>query len=113
MIAKLITHGKDRTEAMDRMIRAIDDYKITGVQTTLPFCKFAIQHEAFRSGKFDTHFVKKYFSPEMLLTTDDIEMELAALLSVEAMKKTPALNKSGTSNVQSSRWKSVRTKYNI
>src|SRR5215212_1832089 len=63
MIAKLITHAASRTEAIDRMIRAIDDYAITGVQTTLPFCKFAMQHEAFRSGNFDTHFVKKYFSP--------------------------------------------------
>ena len=46
MIAKLITHGKDRTEAIDRMIRAIDDYQITGVQTTLSFCRFALDHAA-------------------------------------------------------------------
>ena len=120
MIAKLITHGKDRTEAIDRMIRAIDDYIISGVQTTLPFCKFALQHEAFRSGNFDTHFVKNYFSPEMLTAEDDTEMELAALLSVEAVKKHSALslskgtaaNKLSPSNVQASRWKSGRTQYN-
>ena len=47
MIAKLITYGKDREEAIERMIRAIDDYKIVGIETTLPFCKFVMQHESF------------------------------------------------------------------
>jgi acetyl-CoA carboxylase biotin carboxylase subunit len=48
------------------MLRAIADYKISGVETTLPFCKFALEHEAFVSGNFDTHFVGKYFTPEVL-----------------------------------------------
>ncbi|MNR51795.1 Biotin carboxylase [compost metagenome] len=48
MIAKLITYGKTREEAMDRMIRAIDEYEITGIKTTLGFGKFVMQHEAFR-----------------------------------------------------------------
>jgi acetyl-CoA carboxylase biotin carboxylase subunit len=64
MIAKLITYGKDRTEAIERMIRAIDEYNITGITTTLGFGRFVMQHEAFTSGNFDTHFVKKYFTPE-------------------------------------------------
>jgi acetyl-CoA carboxylase biotin carboxylase subunit len=112
MIAKLITHGANREEAMDRMIRAIDDYKITGVQTTLSFCRFAMQHEAFRSGNFDTHFVKKYFSPEMLSGSDEFEMELAALLAVEAIQKRNPANNAVASNVQSSRWKSARSTFN-
>lgn len=58
LIAKLIVFGKDRKEAIERMIRAIDDYRITGVNTTLGFCRFVMGHEAFVSGKFDTHFVK-------------------------------------------------------
>ena len=51
------------------MIKAIDEYKIEGVQTTLPFGKFVFAHEAFRSGKFDTHFVKNHYTPEMLEQT--------------------------------------------
>lgn len=81
MIAKLITHGEDRQTAIDRMVRAIDEYKITGIQTTLGFCKFAITHEAFVSGAFDTKFVENYFSPEVLnesLSEED-ELLLAAL----------------------------------
>jgi acetyl-CoA carboxylase, biotin carboxylase subunit len=79
MIAKLITHGKDRQEAIRRMVRAISDYRISGVQTTLDFCKWAIQHEAFVSGDFDTHFVKNYFSPDVLATPSDEGEKIAAL----------------------------------
>ena len=82
MISKLITHGKDREEAIERMIRAIDDYKITGIETTLPFCKYVMKHESFTSGNFDTHFVKDYFSPEKLETSLPEEtLELSAIMS--------------------------------
>ncbi|TAH29160.1 MAG: acetyl-CoA carboxylase biotin carboxylase subunit [Cytophagales bacterium] len=74
MIAKLIAFGKDREEAIARMRRAIAEYKIIGVETTLPFCDFVLQHEVFLSGNFDTKFVEKYFSPEKLNPTE-IETE--------------------------------------
>jgi acetyl-CoA carboxylase biotin carboxylase subunit len=80
MIAKLITYGKDRIEAIERMIRAIDEYHITGITTTLAFGKFVMQHEAFTSGNFDTHFVKKYFTPEVLQTGNEEEALIAALV---------------------------------
>lgn len=80
MIAKLITFGKDRTEAIERMIRAIDEYIISGITTTLPFGKFVMQHEAFTSGQFDTHFVKKYFTPEVLDNGNEEEAMIAALI---------------------------------
>jgi propionyl-CoA carboxylase alpha chain len=88
MIAKLITHAEDRTSAIDRMIRAIDEYKISGIQTTLGFCRFALSHEAFKSGNFDTKFVERYFNPEVLdsdLTLE--ESELLAALAVEFLQK--------------------------
>ena len=82
MISKLITHGKDREESIERMIRAIDDYQITGIETTLPFCKFVMKHESFTSGNFDTHFVKDYFTPDKLETDlPDETKELAAIMS--------------------------------
>lgn len=79
MIAKLIVHGKDRTEAIEKMLRAIEDYEITGVETTLPFCSFVLKHEAFVSGKFDTGFIKNHFSPEMLNKSNSEEEEIAAI----------------------------------
>jgi acetyl/propionyl-CoA carboxylase alpha subunit len=80
MIAKLITFGKDREEAMLRMIRAIDDYQLTGIETTLPFGKFVMQHEAFITANFDTKFIEKYFSPDLLEKASE-EISLAAIFA--------------------------------
>jgi acetyl-CoA carboxylase biotin carboxylase subunit len=79
MIAKLIVHGKDRKEAIEKMLRAIQDYTITGVETTLPFCSFVLKHEAFVSGHFDTGFIPKYFKPEMLNKSAKDEEEVASI----------------------------------
>jgi acetyl-CoA carboxylase biotin carboxylase subunit len=81
MIAKLITHGTSREEAIERMERAIDDYAISGVETTLGFCRYVMGHKTFRSGKYDTHFVRDHFTPEVLQGTDTDEAMAAALVS--------------------------------
>lgn len=86
MIAKLVTHGKNREEAIERMIRAIDDYQITGIETTLAFGKFVMEHEAFKSGNFDTHFVKNFFKPEYLTKHNDKEAEIAAMSIAKIFK---------------------------
>ncbi|NQW36349.1 MAG: acetyl-CoA carboxylase biotin carboxylase subunit [Flavobacteriales bacterium] len=83
MLSKLITYGKTRQEAIQLMIEAIDNYKIEGVKTTLPFGKFVCQHEAFRSGNFDTHFVKNYYTPEKLQPELDEEAKIAALVGLK------------------------------
>ncbi len=87
MLAKLITYGKTREEAIQMMIKAIDHYIVEGVSTTLPFGKFVFQHEAFRSGNFDTHFVKKYYSPEALKEDTEEEAKLAALMALKQYLK--------------------------
>ncbi len=86
MIAKLITYGANREEAIERMIRAIDEYDITGIQTTLSFGKFVMQHEAFTSGNFDTHFVSKYFNADSLKSENADEAILAAIATVLLLK---------------------------
>lgn len=83
MLSKLITYGKTREEAIQLMLKAIDAYKIEGVQTTLPFGKFVFEHEAFRSGNFDTHFVKKYYDAAMLKKQMETEAEIAALVALK------------------------------
>jgi acetyl-CoA carboxylase biotin carboxylase subunit len=112
MIAKLITYGKTREEAMDRMIRAIDEYHITGIKTTLAFGKFVMQHEAFRSGNFNTHFVSKHFNPERLKEEDPDEALMAALAGAMFYKKTTALVNAQLQTEQVSNWKRNRTNYN-
>ena len=87
MIAKLITYGATREEAITRMERAIDDYAITGVETTLPFCRYVMGHEAFRSGRYDTHFVRDHFKPEVLEGLGESEAQAAGLVAAELMRQ--------------------------
>jgi len=83
MIAKLVTHGGDRTEAIQKMKEAIKQYRIEGVSTTLPFGNFVFEHDAFLSGKFDTHFVSKFFSPEKIKEKQMKKAELAAMIALK------------------------------
>ena len=87
MLSKLITYGKNRNEAMQRMLEAISEYDIGGVSTTLPFGKFVFEHEAFRSGNFDTNFVKKYYSEEKLKAINEEEAKVAALFALKQYLK--------------------------
>jgi propionyl-CoA carboxylase alpha chain len=76
MIAKLIVHGKNRDEAIEKMVKAINDYKINGFATTLGFCRFAVNHTEFRNGNFTIDFVNKHYSsPEQLRT--DVSKQIA------------------------------------
>lgn len=110
MIAKLITFGKDREAARERMLRAIDEYQINGVSTTLDFCKFALKHEAFVSGNFDTNFVKHHFKPEYLDDHQDDTDEIAALVVADLMGEKTAVNTqmSEGANKKVSNWKRNR-----
>lgn len=83
MLSKLVTYGKTREEAIEIMIKAIDNYIVEGVATTLPFGRFVMEHEAFRSGDFDTGFVKAYYDAEKMKTALDAEAEIAALLALQ------------------------------
>lgn len=104
MIAKLITHGANREEAIARMLRAIDEYQISGVTTTLPFCRLVLQHPEFVSGTFTTKFVEEHFRPEDLTKESEPEEEaLATALAVhlweqQAEKSHPIAQTSGSSD---------------
>ena len=83
MLSKLITYGSTREESIELMIKAIDNYLVEGVATTLPFGKFVMEHEAFRSGDFDTGFVKAYYDAEKLKSKLDTEAEIAAMIAFQ------------------------------
>lgn len=110
MIAKLITYGKDREEAIARMVRAIKEYDITGIETTLGFGKFVMQHEAFKTGKFDTHFVGKYFTAESLKKQDETEALIAAVIAAKLFEKSD-VKLSGEVVKSTSDWRKNRLKY--
>ncbi len=107
MIAKLIVHGSDRDEAIQRMLRAIEAYRITGIETTLPFCSFTLRHEAFTSGNFDTNFVKHHFKPEYLEAKNPDEMEVAAMITPVIFEDLKRIKKEAThiSSEKVSAWK--------
>ena len=85
MIAKLIAHAPTRNEAIEKLTKAINDFRIVGLETTLSFGKWAIHQPAFVEGKFDTHFVAKYFSPEKLITQNTLEAKAAAAVAIKAL----------------------------
>ena len=105
MIAKLVVHGADRKEAIDRMLRAIEEYTISGITTTLDFCRFVLQHEAFVSGDFDTKFVEKFFTPEQLRKQNHKDQDLAAALAFHIFSRKQTLQKDSLKKAPQSKWK--------
>jgi propionyl-CoA carboxylase alpha chain len=97
MISKLTTWGRTRPEAIQRMQRALSEYDIAGVQTTIPFCQFVMGHDAFRSGQFSTHFVQDHFTPEAL-TPDDADFDAAVAIAATLFRATQAKPKAVSSN---------------
>ncbi|MBL0744393.1 acetyl-CoA carboxylase biotin carboxylase subunit [Chryseolinea lacunae] len=113
MIAKLICYADTRANAIEKMIRAIREYDITGLQTTLGFCLFVMQHEAFRSGNFDTRFVENYFTPAVLQQNPVAEEEMiAAALAVmlQQQEKVVMAETASASTGGVSKWKANRLK---
>jgi propionyl-CoA carboxylase alpha chain len=113
MISKLCAYGSDRQHAIRRMLRALDEYEIAGCRTTIPFCKFVLQHESFTSGDYDTHFVPDHFSAEKLDAgindPDEVKALAATLLKTEGSasqveNQSPA-GKPSANGVYSKWWK--------
>lgn len=108
MISKLITYGKDREEAISKMIRAIRDYTIVGVKTTLPFADFVMQNKHFVSGNFDTHFIKKHFNARDLEESREDEAHIAALLAKHIVSNHKTSMSVSSSESSVSKWKKNR-----
>ncbi|MFY8035908.1 MAG: acetyl-CoA carboxylase biotin carboxylase subunit [Cyclobacteriaceae bacterium] len=109
LLAKLIVYAETRELAMDKMIRAIADYEITGVATTLGFGSFVMKHEAFRTGNFNTRFIENYFKQEYLQQPADEDLEKV----VAALATTVSASASSSATAQSvarpnSKWRKNR-----
>ena len=107
MLAKLVVWAPDRATCILDMVKAIDAYQISGVNTTLDFGKFVLQHPAFRSGDFDTNFIQKYLPNPMLLHQELKEESVALAASIEQIweREVTMKNKEFQSKVISSAWK--------
>jgi len=82
MFAKLVVWGMDRRDAIRKMRRALDEHITLGVETTIPFCRFVMDHPAFIEGDFTIDFVQRHFTPELLPQPDESENVAAALAAV-------------------------------
>ncbi|MCB9470223.1 MAG: acetyl-CoA carboxylase biotin carboxylase subunit [Candidatus Obscuribacterales bacterium] len=63
LVSKLVVWGNNREEAIQRMQRALDEYAITGIKTTIPFHQTVLAHSVFQAGDVTTDFIEKYMTP--------------------------------------------------
>jgi len=89
MLSKLIAHAGSRGEAIDRMLRALQEYRVDGIRTTIPFFTFLMQHSDFRAANFDTGFIDRVL-PQLDLehrpaddATRDAALVAAAIVAFE------------------------------
>ncbi|HSM55839.1 MAG TPA: hypothetical protein VK879_06760, partial [Candidatus Sulfomarinibacteraceae bacterium] len=80
MISKLICYGETRGEAVLRMRRALEEYRIMGVKTNIPFHQHMMESHRFLSGQFDTQFVEERFSMSDREVQDELEAAIFATL---------------------------------
>jgi acetyl/propionyl-CoA carboxylase alpha subunit len=81
-MAKVISWGETRTEAITTMKRALADFTIEGVKSTIPFCALVLNSSSFVEGDMDTRFVDKHFDPSTLSIVSDDQMLAAAVSAV-------------------------------
>jgi len=74
MISKLCAYAPTRELAINKMLRALEEYEIAGCRTTIPFCEFTLRHPAFREASYDTHFVQNHFDREEMSRADMDDM---------------------------------------
>ncbi len=105
MISKLSVHGPDRESARKRMLRALDEYEISGCRTTIPFCEFTLKHPQFISADYDTHFVPEHFVPDEIQSSNKEEVvSLAASLLKSVQEGSNGKDKQSNNSTDKSVW---------
>jgi acetyl-CoA carboxylase, biotin carboxylase subunit len=102
MISKLATYGRDRNEAIDRMRRALQEYEIGGIKTTLPFFREVMEDDEFISGKLDTGFISRLSERRIEISPDRTTEDLAIVAAAIAQSRTATTPSSV--NHRPSRW---------
>jgi acetyl-CoA carboxylase biotin carboxylase subunit len=110
LLAKVITWGRDREQAIAIMRRALSEFLVDGVKTTIPFCQFVLRAQEFLSGKFDTHFVQDHFAQEQLYHDNEVSLQAAAVAAVLTLQQTSP-QMTVPSGRTSSNWKGRRGDY--
>ncbi|MBK8956117.1 MAG: acetyl-CoA carboxylase biotin carboxylase subunit [Saprospiraceae bacterium] len=106
LIAKLIVHAKNRKEAIHKLKTAIESYEIDGIETTLDYGTFVLNHPEFISGNFDTSFVAKNTDQFLSFIKDDCDNEAYAMMGLKIYLE--EINKITISPTKTKNWYSQR-----
>jgi propionyl-CoA carboxylase alpha chain len=82
LLAKVISWGPTRSEAIASMQRALEEFSIEGVKSTIPFCQFVLSHKNFIDGDINTQFIDKHLVADSLSFGAEAELETAAVAAV-------------------------------
>jgi acetyl-CoA carboxylase, biotin carboxylase subunit len=108
IISKLVAWGRDRTEAIARMKRALAEYVVTGVKTTIPFHIRVMNNRHFIAGDFDTNFIDKVFFKEeetRELRNEEVALVTAAIQVHAEERKRAVAQRPGEAAGPVSMWK--------
>jgi acetyl-CoA carboxylase biotin carboxylase subunit len=106
MISKFAVFGKDRTEAIGRMRRALAEYEVGGIKTTLPFFRAIMEDEEFVEGKLDTGFIPRFNERKKTAKPDEVTTDMAiiaASLAYSKKQKAASIGPDGKNHTPS-RW---------
>ncbi|MEJ7624864.1 MAG: acetyl-CoA carboxylase biotin carboxylase subunit [Pyrinomonadaceae bacterium] len=104
MISKFAVYGRNRPEAIDRMRRALMEYEVGGIKTTLPFFREVMDDEEFIKGKIDTGFIPRFFDRRKNLEVDQETTDIAIIAAGLAYAKNVKTQSLAASGPQMSRW---------
>ncbi len=85
MLSKLVAHAETREAAIARMKRALAEYRVEGIQTTIPFFSFLMDHDDFRAARFDTGFIDRLLPELDLEHRKDGESQMDAAIAAAAI----------------------------
>lgn len=104
MISKFAVHGRDRTEAIERMRRALVEYEIGGIKTTLPFFREVMDDAEFIAGELDTGFIGRFNERRKPVEPDRTELDMAAIAVGLSYSQRKAVVKANHAKPEQSRW---------
>jgi len=104
MLSKLVTWAETRSEAVSRMDRALAEYRISGIKTTIPFFRTILAHPKFLSAELSTDFIEKFYSPDRSLAGREELREVAAIGAALYASRGRASD-TGRTDPQESPWK--------
>jgi acetyl/propionyl-CoA carboxylase alpha subunit len=97
MISKFAVYGRDRDEAIERMRRALGEYEIAGLSTTIPFFREVMEDKEFVAGKLDTGFIERFFERQSISVSDDEELKDIAMIAAALTHQKKIASKTVTS----------------